>query len=115
MDCRLQQKKTAFRLWGYDHKTVQFYRSPAEFCFDIGSSETNGVIYIRRRDGDTFFVKPSTTEKSPLDITGVDLQATGDEIVESVREGRKRFGLSRVGLTALSADPISVLSRHRFA
>jgi hypothetical protein len=34
---------------------------------------------------------PATPKKSPLEITGVNLNLTADEIVDFVREGRDRF------------------------
>lgn len=49
-----------------------------------------GGVRIRRRDGKTFILRPDRTGESPLDVEGIDLGLTAEEIVEFVREGRKR-------------------------
>ncbi|HEC36102.1 MAG TPA: type II toxin-antitoxin system Phd/YefM family antitoxin [Anaerolineae bacterium] len=51
-----------------------------------------GEVRIRRRDGQVFVVKPERVEGSPLEVEGVDLGLTVGEIVEMVREGRRRYG-----------------------
>ena len=48
-----------------------------------------GQVRVRRKDGQIFIIVPEETEGSPLDIAGVDLDLTKEEIVEFVREGRK--------------------------
>jgi hypothetical protein len=48
-----------------------------------------GGVRIRREDGQTFLLTPAS-ETSPLDIPGIDLCLTADEIVAAVREGRER-------------------------
>jgi len=50
-------------------------------------------VRIRRKDGRVFVIKPATTAESPLDVAGVPLDVTTDEIVAYVREGRERFAL----------------------
>ena len=49
-----------------------------------------GSVRIRRRDGQTFVVKPEASPDSPLDVGGVNLGLTRDEIVDVVREGRRK-------------------------
>lgn len=51
-----------------------------------------GEIRIKRRDGQVFIVKPEPGAGSPLDVDTVDLGVSTAEIVESIREGRERFG-----------------------
>ncbi len=48
-----------------------------------------GAVRIRRRDGQTFVIKPEQSSRSPLDVEGVDLGVTTDEIVDFVRESRR--------------------------
>ncbi len=48
-----------------------------------------GAVRIRRRDGQTFIIRPERSGKSPLDVEGLDLGITTDEIVQFVREGRR--------------------------
>jgi prevent-host-death family protein len=49
----------------------------------------DGSVRIRRRDGQVFVLRPETTERSPLDVPGLDLGLSRDEVLELVREGRR--------------------------
>lgn len=51
----------------------------------------DGEVRVRRKDGQIFIIIPEETDGSPLDIEGVDIDLTKEEIVEFVHEGRK-FG-----------------------
>jgi len=48
-----------------------------------------GEVRVRRRDGQTFVIKPEQAVGSPLDVEGVDLDITAVEIVQFVRESRR--------------------------
>ena len=48
-----------------------------------------GEVRVRRKDGQIFVIVPEVTHGSPLDVEGVDLDLTTEEIVEFVHEGRK--------------------------
>jgi len=48
-----------------------------------------GEVRIRRKDGQTFVIRPEARTGSPLDVEGMDLGITADEIVEFIREGRR--------------------------
>jgi PAS domain-containing protein len=48
-----------------------------------------GEVRIRRRDGQSFVIRPERKEGSPLDVKGIDLDITADEILEFVQEGRR--------------------------
>jgi len=49
----------------------------------------DGEVRIQRRDGQSFVLKPEKPSTSPLDVCGVDLGITTDEIVDFVRESRE--------------------------
>ena len=49
-----------------------------------------GEVKIKRKDGQTFIITPETRVGSPLDVEGIDLDITTAEIVQIVREGRRR-------------------------
>ena len=53
-------------------------------------AKRDGGVVIQRRDGQTFILKPEIGGKSSLDVEGIDLDMTADEIVEIVRQGRER-------------------------
>lgn len=50
-----------------------------------------GEVRIRRKDGTLFVLKPMPPEGSPLDVDGLDLNLTPDEIVEFIHEGRRNL------------------------
>ncbi len=58
----------------------------------LEQAQREGAVWIRRRDGQTFVLKPETPSGSPLDIKGVDLDLTAEEIVSFVHEGRRGSG-----------------------
>ena len=48
------------------------------------------AVRIRRRDGRSFVLQPEPADGSPLDVAGVDLGVTTEEIITIIREGRER-------------------------
>jgi len=56
----------------------------------LDRAKVEGEVRIKRKDGQVFVIKPLRESGSPLDVPGVDLDLTAAEIVEFVREGRRR-------------------------
>lgn len=52
-------------------------------------AERDGEVRIQRTDGNVFVLRPETSSRSALDVVGIDLGITSDEIVEFIRESRK--------------------------
>lgn len=48
-----------------------------------------GEVKIKRRDGQTFVIRPERRTGSPLDVEGLNLGLTPAEIVQFVEEGRR--------------------------
>lgn len=48
-----------------------------------------GEVIVKRQDGQVFVIRPVPKEDSPLDVEGVDLGLTADEIIDFIREGRR--------------------------
>jgi hypothetical protein len=55
----------------------------------LDQASKEGLVRIRRRDGRTFILQPERSNKSALDVEGVELGVTTDEIVAFVRESRR--------------------------
>ncbi len=55
-------------------------------------ADREGEVRIRRRDGQIFVVKPEPKKDSPLNVEGIKLGVTTDEIVQFIRESRKAYG-----------------------
>ena len=49
-----------------------------------------GEVRIRAEGGEEFSLRPVTPLRSPLDIPGVNLKLSAEEIVQAVRDGRER-------------------------
>jgi hypothetical protein len=49
----------------------------------------DGEVLIKRKDGQIFVLKPQPTTASPLDVEGIDLDLTVQEILAYVSEGRR--------------------------
>ena len=48
----------------------------------------DGMVRIKRKDGQLFVISPEITHKSPFDVDGIDVDLTSEEIVAFVRESR---------------------------
>ena len=50
-----------------------------------------GEVKIKRKDGQTFIIRPETRAGSPLDVEGIDLGITTTEIVQFIHQGRRIY------------------------
>jgi hypothetical protein len=57
----------------------------------LEQARQEGEVRIQRADGQTFVLRPENAKRSALDVQGVDLSISTDEIIEFIREGRKQF------------------------
>ena len=57
----------------------------------LDDARQEGQVQIKRRDGQTFIIKPVEEKESPLDISGVSTDLSLDELNEAVRESRERI------------------------
>ena len=71
-------------------KEYSFSEARQHFASILDEAKKEGVVCIKKRDGESFYIKPAIQKKSPLDITGVNLGLSAREIVDIVRDGRER-------------------------
>ena len=71
-------------------KVYTYSEARRRFAAILDEARTEGAVLIRRRNGQEFVVRPSQDVGSPLDVDGLDLGWSREEIVEVVREGRER-------------------------
>ncbi len=57
----------------------------------LEEASREGEVRIQRADGKTFVLTLETGKRSPLDVPGVDLGVSTEEIVNFIRESRERF------------------------
>ena len=55
----------------------------------LDKAAAEGEVRIKRRDGQVFVIRLETSQKSPLDVGGIDLDLSAEEIVAFVAEGRR--------------------------
>lgn len=55
----------------------------------LDKAAAEGEVRIKRRDGQVFVIRLETSERSPLDVGGIDLDLSAEEIVAFVAEGRR--------------------------
>ena len=61
------------------------------FSSVLEEAERDEAAELRRRDGVVFRLSPAPKSKSsPLDVPGVKLKVSTEDLVAAVREGRKR-------------------------
>lgn len=51
-----------------------------------------GEVRVRRKDGQIFVIIPEEKTSSPLDVDGVDIDLSQEEIVQFIHEGRSKYG-----------------------
>jgi antitoxin Phd len=56
----------------------------------LDEAQRKGAVRIKRRDGSEFEIAPVRSQASPLDVQGVDLGLSAEEIVSAIREARAR-------------------------
>jgi hypothetical protein len=70
-------------------KVYTYSQARQQLASVLKEARREGEVQIRRRDGQLFVVKPATSSaKSPLDVPGVDVEATTADIIAAVRESR---------------------------
>lgn len=71
--------------------TYTFTEARQKLASLLDQAARSGEVRIKRRDGQVFVIRPQKRKGSPLDVNGVNLNLTRDEILESIQESR-RFG-----------------------
>lgn len=56
----------------------------------LEEARRTGAVQIKRRDGQLFAIWPELPKCSPLDVPGIELGLSAEEIVGYVRESRER-------------------------
>ena len=56
----------------------------------LEQARRDGEVRIRRPDGQLYVIRPEKSKRSALDVRGMNLNISTQEIVEIIREGRER-------------------------
>jgi antitoxin (DNA-binding transcriptional repressor) of toxin-antitoxin stability system len=72
-------------------KAYTYSEARENFASVLEEAERDGAVEIRRRDGAVFRLSLAPKSKSsPLDVPGVKIRASTDDLVAIVREERER-------------------------
>ena len=71
-------------------KEYSFTEARQNFASILEEAKKEGVVCIKKRNGEAYYVKPVISKKSPLDVKGINLGISSNEIVDIVRSGRER-------------------------
>jgi antitoxin (DNA-binding transcriptional repressor) of toxin-antitoxin stability system len=67
-----------------------FSEARQNFASVLEKAKAEGGVLITRRDGTIFEIHPVPRKELPLDVRGIDLDLSAEEIVDTIRETRKR-------------------------
>ena len=67
-----------------------FSEARQKFASVLEKAKSEGKVLIKRKDGSVFVIQPVSNRESPLNVKGIDLGLSASEIVDIVREIRKR-------------------------
>jgi PHD/YefM family antitoxin component YafN of YafNO toxin-antitoxin module len=70
-------------------KEYTYSEARQRFASLLDKARREGAVRIRRRDGQIFVIRPERASKSPLDVAGLKLRISREEILEAVRTGRR--------------------------
>jgi antitoxin (DNA-binding transcriptional repressor) of toxin-antitoxin stability system len=59
------------------------------FAALLDKAGQEGEVRVTRKDGQVFLIRPVTPADSPLDVEGVDLGLTTEEILQFIQESRR--------------------------
>ena len=57
----------------------------------LDQAAREGEVRIKRKDGQVFVIKLQRSTKSPLEVEGIDLGVTTQEILDFIDDGRRTF------------------------
>ncbi len=70
-------------------KVYTYSEARRSLAFVLEEAHREGAVGVRRKDGRMFVIRPELSNESPLDIKGMNLGVTTDEIVRFIRESRR--------------------------
>ena len=71
-------------------KVYTYSEARQRFAALLDRARREGAVRIRRKDGSVFVLRPETAQESPLDVPGLGLPLSAEEIVKFVHAGRRK-------------------------
>ncbi|MCF6270703.1 MAG: hypothetical protein L3J41_13395 [Melioribacteraceae bacterium] len=71
-------------------QTYTYSEARQKLAFLLDKAKREGTVLIKRKDGSLFEVKACSEKKSPLNVKGININIEKDEILDILKEIRKR-------------------------
>ncbi|MCD6115554.1 type II toxin-antitoxin system Phd/YefM family antitoxin [bacterium] len=66
-----------------------FSEARQKFASILNQAVIEGEVLVRRKDGSSFIIKPIERTESPLNVKGVNINISSDDIVDIMHEIRE--------------------------
>jgi hypothetical protein len=70
--------------------TYTYSEARQNFAAVLEKAKKEGKVLIKKRDGSSFILSPLPTSESPLNVKGINTNISSDEILDIIKEVRKR-------------------------
>ena len=70
--------------------TYTYSKARQNFSSVLDKAKEEGEIRIKRKDGSYFLLRSISPKKSPLNVKGIKLKISADEILDILKEVRNR-------------------------
>ncbi len=67
-----------------------FSEARQKFASILNQAQIDGEVLIKRKDGSSFIIKPIKKITSPLNVKGVNIKISKDEIINVLQEVREK-------------------------
>lgn len=71
-------------------KQYNFTEARKNFASVLETAKQEGIICIYKRNGEAYYLISAKTQKSPLDVEGIDLRLSSNQIMSILSESRER-------------------------
>ena len=70
--------------------TYTYSEARQNFAAVLDKAKKEGKVLIKKRDGSSFILSPLPLAESPLNVRGINIDLTSQEIIDVLKEVRKR-------------------------
>ncbi len=70
--------------------TYTYSEARQNFAAVLDKAKKEGKVLIKKRDGSSFILSPLPVAESPLNVRGINIDLTSQEIIDVLKEVRRR-------------------------
>ncbi len=70
--------------------TYTYSEARQNFAAVLDKAKKEGKVLIKKRDGSSFILSPLPLAESPLNVRGINIDLTSQEIIDVLKEVRRR-------------------------